>query len=344
MPVIQEITKPTKPDTTTPNVVLVEETLQEQLPRADSVQRKTTSELKVIGFVLCGMLVIELLMVTFENRLSNDVSHLKSFEIIAASLCDEQSSATTVLFLGNSMTRHGFDEEAFLNAVRQSDHGEMKATRISPDNTALAEWYYIYENIFTDKDRTPDLMVIGFGDGHLIDHPSRHPNRLARYYFVRNHWDELTADDISSFEQQCEFVLAENSAAFANRDRIQRRLFSSIIPEYQTGMPEINDRLGQMISHIEQTPTYHRLHKLLSLAQKNGTRIVFVAMPTVDEYEVTSALLDIFAAEDVSFIDARNVTGIEPEMIPDGIHMNADAAGIYSKFLARALLNNDFDE
>lgn len=344
MPVVQEITKPTKPDTATSKVVSVEATPQVPSSGENTVQRNTTGELKVIGFVLCGMLIIELLMVTFENRLSNDVSHMKSFATIAASLCDEQSSATTVLFLGNSMTRHGFDEEAFLGAAEQSDHGEMKTARISPDNTALAEWYYIYENIFTDKDRAPNLMVIGFGDGHLIDHPSRHPNRLARYYFVRNHWDELTADDISSFEQQCEFILAENSAAFANRDRIQRRFFSAIIPEYKTGMPEINDRLGQMISHIERTATYHRLQKLLSLAQKNGTRIVFVAMPTVEEYEVSTALLDIFAAESVSFVDARSVTGIEPEMIPDGIHMNANAARIYSSFLAKAILKNEFDE
>lgn len=302
------------------------------------MSRVTRTEVKVVLLVLAGLGLLEVGMRGIEARLSKDVAHLRAFPEIAESLEDETAPTDLkVLFLGNSLTRHGVAPEVFREEV--GSQGVAIATAcVHPDNTALADWYYAYLNFFEREDRLPDVLIIGFEGGHLRDAPTRHPNRLARYYDCRtDNRDDLVRFDLPTFEDRAAFLLAGHSAMYSNRDRIERRVLDLLIPGYRDGIQQLNHYQVSETERRAPTPQYDRLRKLIEHTKRAGVDLILAAMPIADPYQLDAELLEVVAETGTRLIDCRNVPGMVPDMFPDGIHMTAEASQIYSSYLAHQL-------
>lgn len=297
-----------------------------------------TTELKVIGCLALVLVAFEGTMRVFEERLSKDIGHLKQFAELSEDLAHpEDQRAVQLLFLGNSMTRYGVDGLAFERTLEQTAHTSVEWTKVNPDNTALADWVFVYRNFFEDPAHRPDVIVLGFEGHHLQDAPSHHPNRLARFYCGPDDWPELTHYDLKTFEQRMEFLVCDYSALWANRDRVERRVLDTVIPGYREASQEVNVTQVQSRESTAPKPTFHRLEEFLERIEDEHVHIVFAAMPLANEYEIPAELLTLLHRHHAECIDCRHIPGITRSMFPDGIHMTPTAATIYSKYLAHEM-------
>jgi hypothetical protein len=296
-------------------------------------------ELRVVGVVLLSLAAGEAGMRLVGQRLSKDVEHLAHFSEIAAEIArrDAAEEPLQVLFLGNSLTRYGVAADEFREAAEAVAGQPLTVAKMTPDNTALADWFYAYRNYFAETGRAPDLLVIGFQDGHLADAPSNHPQRLAQFYCDADDWPELCEYDLRNFESRAGFVLASQSALVANRDRLERRALDTLIPGYQAGIQDLNSRVRSQQNRPAARPSYTRLERLLDLAVAGGTRVVLVAMPVPTPYAIDDALQQVVTQRGAALVDCREVAGITNDMFPDGLHMNDEAAARYSRHLAQTL-------
>jgi hypothetical protein len=294
-------------------------------------------ETRVVLCLLALLGACEAGMRLYGSRLSKDVRHLEQFAEIAARIsAPARPGETRVLFLGNSLTRYGVDVEEFTRAVAESGREAVRVERLMPDNTALADWYYAYRSLFADCGRAPDVLVIGFAGGHLNDAPSRHPERLARYYCRWPHLPELCRRDLLTVDSRAGFALAGLSSLLCHRDRIESRVLDLLIPGYQQGLQELNRRLLRETASPPPTPpTFHRLRQLLTLARADGVEVLLAAMPVPEPYDIEPEVRQLADELGVRLIDCRRVPGVTPEMFPDGLHMDVRAARLYTRFLAQ---------
>jgi len=292
-------------------------------------------EFRVVLVVLAVLGVTELAFLTGKQRLSKDVEHLQSVPALAERFATTAGSGPKMLFLGNSLTRYGIDEQVFAESFSQATGVSPRTLKIVPDNTAVADWFYVYRNQFAQPDRAPDVLVIGFEGGHLRDAPSRHTDRLAQFYCGWCNWPDLCRFDLPDFESQASFALAKCSALYGNRDRVTRRALDVLIPGYRAGMDRINASLqSHAVPSTSAAPRYERLRELILDAQRQHVRVVLAAMPVPEHYEFDAELLAVVQQTGVELLDLRRVNGIEPAMFFDGLHMDADAARLYSRALA----------
>jgi len=297
--------------------------------------RPLRTEWRVLGVVALCFLMLELGFRLRGDVLSKDISHLRSFDAISRDLAAGPDDDLRVLFLGNSLTRYGVDQGLFAELVSEGSEKQLRTAKVNPDNTALADWYYAYQSYFDTPERVPDVVVIGFEGGHLRDAPSHHPDRLAYYYCRGSQPAELGQFDVKTFEERAYFTLCSLSAAFANRDRIQRRVLDMVIPSYRAGMDELNLRMTADADNTEENePSYERLLKFVAMAERNQVQVILAAMPVPEHYEFDQALLDVVHSTSAVLIDCREVPGIEKAMFFDGLHMDDDAARLYTTALA----------
>jgi len=300
------------------------------------VRRVIGTEYRVILMVAVGLLLGEAGMRMIQDHLSIDVGHLRSFR----SKSDELTSAAEhpqVLFLGNSMTRHGITPDIFEEEFAACTGVHPATIKINPDNTALADWFYAYRNYFYKLEHAPDVLVLGFEGGHLRDKPTLHPGRLAQYYCQPDDWPELCRYDLKTFEERMSYLVCSVSAMCSNRDRLQRRVLDTLIPGYRDGSQQLNQRQTRLAEQKLPAPTYHRLQEFLDMIHSQHVTLVLAAMPIATPYELDPELLQVIAQNRVQLLDCRNLPGIVPEMFPDGVHMTADASLIYSRYLADQL-------
>ncbi|MEZ6067100.1 MAG: hypothetical protein R3B90_15675 [Planctomycetaceae bacterium] len=306
-------------------------------------------EARVVAVVLLTVLASETGLRVFGDRLSNDVAHLASFDELASELAERRAIAVAAdddpvtdesvraLFLGNSLTRYGVARELFEATASTQAGRPVLAVKVTPDNTAIADWFYAYRNFFAETGRAPDLLIIGFEHRHLADAPSYHPQRLARFYCDRGDWEDLCRLDLSDFESKAAFLAASQSALLSNRDRIERRALDLLIPGYADGIQELNSRLKQSRRRQEPVATYERLARLIDLARADGVRVILAAMPVPTPYELDEPLLELVAARNVELLDCRQIEGVTDDMFPDGLHMNSDASARYTTHLANTI-------
>ncbi len=314
--------------------------LNEQNERqiADSVPPTTgkpRTEFRVLLVVAGLFLLLEILIRIGGESLSKDIAHLRSFPRIAQEMAEfDADQGVRILFLGNSLTRHGVDQNAFAEVAEQDFGIAVQSVKMNPDNTDLADWFYAYRTFFSKPGINPDVLIIGFEGVHLRDAPSRHPDRLAQYYCTWSDWPDLCKYDLKTFEDRIYFILCRFSAAFGNRDRIQKRVLDKLIPDYRTGMDELNQRRNQNNKKKQVVAEYEKLKELISIADQQGTKIILAAMPVPEEYEFDPGFLEVVNSSSAILIDCRKVEEITLPMFFDGLHMDKQAAKLYSSELA----------
>ncbi|TWT59395.1 hypothetical protein [Rubinisphaera italica] len=312
---------------------------QADITRPTKRRRMIRAEWGVLLIVLVTFLALESVFRFRGEILSKDIAHLNSFEQISRELAEAaQPNELRTLFLGNSLTRYGIDQELFTQIVADDYDLTVKTVKMNPDNTALADWFYAYQTYFKKAGRPPEVMIVGFEGNHLRDAPSNHLDRLAYYYGAGNDPEDLGRFDLKTLEQKISFQLCRVSAAMANRDRLQRRVLDQVIPQYREGMDQLNGRLQIATSASPKVQvSYERLLKFIALAEQDDVQVILVAMPVPEYYEFDSALLEVVSSTSAQLIDCRLIPGLTNEMFFDGLHMDEQASRIYTTALAEKI-------
>ena len=296
------------------------------------------TEIKVICLVLFVLLGYEFIIRTQEGALSLDIKHIRQIPAISSSLV--RGEGLRVLFLGNSLTRNGVDAAVLEKELRAQGVGPLHIERVFPDETTIGDWYYLFKDKFVDAGHLPNVLIVSFAETHLQDNQAIKPDRLARYFTSADDIPEIFANDVRDFDSRSDFLLSDLSSSFANRTRVRTRLLDLLIPYYRDSAPRLNQTLQTTKSEKAESVqhTYHRLERLMAMAQKHGVRIIFVAMPQRENfYPIDPRLRNTIETAGMDFLDCRAVEGLGRESYIDSMHLNSIGGAIYSHYLAQQL-------
>lgn len=310
------------------------------------VVRSLATELKVIATVVAVVLVAECGLRAVEDSVSEDVRHLKSLRTASQRMVDaSQNGELKVLFLGNSITAASIDADVITSRLRADAGISCSVTKVVPDNTRLADWAIAFDEFFLRNKQLPDVVVMGFRDADLRDEPSRHPDRLGRYYCDLADWGRLANNsELQRFTSHVEFLMGNQSVLFANRKRLRTGLLSRLLPGFVAASRAVNR--GTMASdktvsrpNGREENRYQRLLQFHRLLASNDVKLVLLAIPTPTEYALENQLLTVVKSAEIDLLDLRNAAGLEPEMFPDGLHMGHSASAVFSVALATDFKN-----
>lgn len=293
------------------------------------------------------LVALELGMRFVEPTLSLDIRHIQQVPAIATSM--RGAGEPRILFLGNSLTRNGVDLDLLGAGLEVTGTSRPSLHAIYPDDTTVLDWLYILESSIVRAGAAPEMIVIGFANHHLVDTPVRpvQTYRLGRYFTDWQDLPRLFRYDVTDLDDRVSVVLSKLSAAFANRERLSARVLD-LLPGHRASARHVNDVLGGGTQGAENggdsdlhatatVPTYDRMTRLVQLANSAGSRLLFVAMPVRDEYELPGGLVEAVVGAGGQLIDLRDVEGLTREHFLDSLHLSPNGAEIYSAALVNAL-------
>lgn len=304
-----------------------------------AVPRVFNSELKVLGVMLLLLLGSEFVMRKFGGRLSRDLQHIGNIPQLSQKLASQPGYR--ILFLGNSATHEGVVVNLLKPQLEPYLKRPLEIERVFPDDTTVAEWYYLFKHHFADAGRLPDLLVLNFVFNYQVrDRDTIKTEAIAAYYSGLADIPEVFAADVPDFERRAGFLVAKFSAAAANRERVRARLLDQFIPHYRTSTRKMNEsrKLAQQTPPLTgPAVSYSRLQHLLTLARTAGVQVLVVAMPTNGGYQLDPQIQTTIELSGGRLLDLRSVVGLQPTHYADELHLNPAGARVYSQFLAGQL-------
>ena len=290
-------------------------------------------ELKVVLFLVALLIGCDAAVRLLETRLSFDLVHIR--EIPAIVQKNSEGDQPRIIFLGNSLTREGIDENSF----KKGFAGRVTVARVYPDDTTMLDWYYVFQHLVAVEKGSADVLVLGFSRRQLDDQNVVHPRRLGRYFTGWSEMPEVVSRDLEDFEQISEYSISRISSSFANAERVAPRVFDKLIPYYRESAQRLNRR-PVAGSKPEPPPTYQRLRRFSALADQRGIKVVLLAIPVGENYAIDPRLRQVVKDLDLHLIDGNELEGLEPTSFPDGLHMDDAAAKVFSEFVAAKLAGN----
>jgi hypothetical protein len=291
--------------------------------------------------VLAALVVAELLLRVFGSALSGDVEHLRQVDDVVEQVA--RAPGTSVLFWGNSLIAAGVDLDRLRDTVSARVGGSVAAGMVRPDGTTPLEWHYLFRKIVLSRGLDVDVLVLGFGPGHLIDRPaSESLDRLAAHYVGWSDVPELFGSDVTGIEPRSSFVLSRLSATHSLRERIRDRVLDALVPGYRGLARDLLTRPSPGAGGVEPPPggagrTYRNLELFLEDATSTGALVIGVPMPAPREWSVEPAEAAAFARVGAPVLDVRGDVELGPERFYDGEHLDEVGRDRFTATLAPRL-------
>lgn len=283
--------------------------------------------LYIILSLLIFFIFFELVFRQIEGNVSKDSVHYHQMDSIIARL--EEPSNNNLLFIGNSLTRHGIDADILSTIISESKIGIIR-----PDDTTINEWYWLFESKITRTKPVINTLVIPFAPGQLSDSiiTSEKIIKLSKIAHIE---DLLQVNKFESldFGQTFEFLLSHSSLLYASREKIQRRILDAL-PYYRLSIRKINESMQtqEVLEHTEKH--YKHLKSLIEQRYYPELKIVFVAVPLPSKYTIDNKILRLFKSySHVYFIDGNLLDEIKQDDFLDGYHLNEVGAKKFTKFI-----------
>ena len=238
--------------------------------------------------------------------------------------------------MGSSLVRTNVDIPTIKEHIPDDNQQFFKCMA---DATGLSDWFYMFKRFYVHQNKYPDVLAVCMSKNVLEDGYDFDPRRLSRHFCSTADLPELIFQDLSDFDSRFCAVASRASSLFANRERLQLRLLRAVVPHYAQTAQTMNTaaRLDRKHSAPRAEPTYTLLQRLIDAANEGGTQVAIVAMGKPEYYELPDPLVELLASNKVPLLDMRQVDGIHPEMFPDEVHMNQEAAKLLSAELALQL-------
>lgn len=310
-------------------------------------------ELRVIGVVLAFVALLEIIARILAPSLDYDRKLIHAFPQTIGNLQQRaaKSASPRVVFFGNSLMMRGLDESILHDELRKIAGPPLETGKITPVGTAMLDWIYLYQRYFTTKASHPDVLVVGFVAHHINDQEPIKIRRLARHFVAPRDFPALWRTDIDNFHQLAQSALCGISALEGDQPEHQMNILNLCVPDYQAGL-NANHRLveaaaarkargkadfGPANRAVAATETFTRMERFIGLCQAHGVRVVFVAMPQPQVWDLNPAAVSLARKHTMQVLDARAIAGMTAADFADGYHLGASGAAKFSRWLAGAL-------
>ena len=296
--------------------------------------RSGSIELRVVLAVLALLALVDVGLRLMDSRLSGNLAHVEAIpEIVAEAGQPERRS---LLVLGNSLTNNGVAPE-----VVNARLPELTVAKVTPDATGLWDWQCLLDHQVIARDAVQfDTVMIGFAWHLLSDQSRADPSRLGALYCGTGDLRRAATIGLHSSGDIGEFLAAKALRTYALRDILRNRLFAMSVPNYVEFTQAANAaRAGATDKPVAQAPeyTYRTVAQLVDRLKSEGTRVIVVAMPVQQSYEIDPQLRALHENGALELIDLRKLAGIEPAHYLDGMHLNSTGQQILSRALAEDL-------
>ncbi|MHB2205429.1 Rossmann-fold NAD(P)-binding domain-containing protein [Methylobacterium sp. CM6257] len=293
------------------------------------------SEWKVISTVVAMLLLGEFSLSFAESRLSLDMQHVKEIPAIMRNF--EAAPGPGVLFLGNSLTRAGIRTDVIESIWSLHGLPRAKFALIYPDDTSVLDWFYLYRRFVEPAQPRPRVLVICFALDQLADNRPVHSERLGSLFAGLPFLAEAFSNDVLSVSDRVRYLLAAVSRVWANRERVQTRVLA-LIPGYEALAQTLNEAANARRSSAVagQPVTYARLARFIETVRKDGTDIIFVAIPLPKHYPLPEKLRRTIHGGGAELLNLQGIQPAHPGDYPDGYHMSPAAAVHFSASLGTA--------
>lgn len=277
-------------------------------------------------------------------KMSKDFVRFKTYPKLASRLME--SPGTKVALIGNSATQRGVYMGVLKSELESGGNSQIAADMFVADASRINTWHFMLNRYFWKPDRRPDLFVITYYENELEDGNPIEIGRMAQFFTTPSDWPALFKTDITDNSQRADFMISSFWATFAARDRIKERVLEMAVPHYKGYVSEMNGiNYRHVVMGIKGTPpvrTHKALARMLETAKEHGSKLCFVAFPTLmpDKpmpYDLNDEAIKMIRDAGMYFIDLRKVDGLSPDKYADEIHLNAEGRPIYTKRLAQEI-------
>ncbi len=299
---------------------------------------KLNSELLVVLSVLVLIFLVEAGLRQNQSLLSGDVAHLETVDSIAAAV--GRGDGITVLFWGNSLIGAGLDLPATTRALGNTLDSEVSTGIVRPDGTTPLEWRYLFRKTVVAQESRPDVLVLGFGPGHLRDRQAGVAlSRLAAHHVRSADIPILFAEELATFESRARFMAARWLAIVALGERIRPRIMDLVVPRYTELAPILlrAPTPKEALETARPSPEYRNLAAMLSDAQTAGIRVVAIPMPAPNYWSLDPEERTILLEAGAEILDVRTHLILSPERFPDGEHLDSIGRQIFTAALVEEL-------
>jgi hypothetical protein len=291
-------------------------------------------EARVVLAVLALMALVDVSLRLTDSHLSGNVAHVEAIPTIVGEA--GQPQRRSVLVLGNSLTNNGVAPDVV--SARLSD---LTLAKVTPDATGLWDWQCLLDHQVIERQNVQfDTVVIGFA-WHLLSDQSRvDASRLGALYCEFGDLGRAADIGLHNSGDIGEFLTAKLLRTYALRDTLRNRFFQSSVPHYIEFTQATNaGRAGAADKPTEPSAqyTYETFVGLVNRLKSEGTRVIAVAMPVRQGYELDPELRSLSERGGFELIDLRKLPGIQAEHYLDGIHLNSTGQQILSRALAEDL-------
>jgi len=285
---------------------------------------------------LVGMVIfLETALHLQAARLSGNIQHIRQIPHIASALSEKPGS---LLFIGNSLTNNGIEPSVFRSLPTRPPFSAVG--KVVPDGTALADWYCIYQNRFAGLANPPQAIVVGFAWYQLSDQERTNPSRLGGFFCSVPDIGTLVETGVFDHNQVLDFLAGAISQVYVNREAIRNRVLDSLVPDYRAIAQSLNVNPDvQPGSNQKNKPetSYLLLARFSKLVHQSHSKLIVVAMPVQNEYEIDAGLMAATTKLGIVLIDMRQTPGITHDLFLDPIHLNETGRMKFSAALARKL-------
>jgi hypothetical protein len=303
------------------------------------VVTNSKNESRVFVALLIILLFVEMGIRIFETRLSGNINHIFSIPEIARQI-DHFDKGPAVVFMGNSLTNNAIDSGLLDELLRNQLANPIQTSKVTPDGTALSDWYCIYHNQLMPLRRPPSHIVIGFAWAQLSDQYPINPTRLGGFFCKASDVGSLSETGLTRHQQFLRFLAGAASHVYVNREAIRNRILDALIPDYQLITQQLNEADAARdtgSSTAEKKYSYQLLQALLQSINRTGSQVILIAMPVVNNYELDEQLIKISAQLQVPLLDMRHVDGLTDTMFEDTIHLNSSGRSKFSKYITEMI-------
>jgi hypothetical protein len=275
--------------------------------------------------------------------LNYDREHIHNLPEISRRL--HQVPGARVLFLGNSLTRHGVSVDKVREELAYRGV-EPAIERTVPVGTDVTDWIYAYKRFFGNVDQAPDIVIVGFVRHHVRDlKPPKRLRRLGRHFLDLQDAPECFALDLHRFDTCAEVLLSRYWASYGDQLLYREGALYAILPGFQASERRFNHILERnqertaALKNNGKPPehTFDRIRRLAGLLKETGAHGIFVAMPLPHIWEPDPQVRQAVTSMGMTYVDARKLEGITSEDFPDGYHMGEKAKTAYSRLIAKHL-------
>ena len=294
-----------------------------------------STETRVVFALLALIALVDVGLRLASSRLSGNLAHVEAIPTIVSQAGDPQRRS--LLVLGNSLTNNGVAPD-IVNA-RLAD---VAMAKVTPDATDLWDWQCLLDHQVIEPQNVQfDTVVIGFA-WHLLSDQSRvDASRLGSLYCELGDLGRAGGVGLRNSGDVGEFLAAKLLRSYALRDTLRNRFFQISVPNYIQFTQTTNAARGggttdKPAAQSEQY-TYETFAGLVARLKSEGTRVIVVAMPVQQAYELDPQLRSLTEQGAFELIDLRQLPGIEPKHYLDGIHLNSTGQQILSRALAEDL-------